>query len=408
VLDDPPEAGDGKDYDLIGFSLSKGFGYGYFFDNTEWREPYIKAVRDGIRTSVPEGDFQGYNPTTYRPPALPVVLAAIYRVAGRDFRIWRVVETILVAIAVSIAAALALRTGGALAAAAVTWFAVRDPLLVAASTEYMTEGLAVLGVMVLAWSIQRFSENPSAARAAMVGASLAGLTLARSIFVFWYPVLVVLNWWLTRSGPRKNQARALLTVFVAVAIAIPLPWWTRNCLVLEAFMPLGAQGGINLPQAFSDYALRNEGFWKDETPYFDAFSDAFAAMAPIQAEREMARVGTRLAVQWVATHPLDAVRLASMKMAHLWREDVTTRWAVMILAAVGLLALERRSAAILVSLLLANTLSIGLTHWVTGNRFMIPIHLILHLAAAIGMSAAFTKLAGISTNRLARRSAAHM
>ena len=29
----------------------------------------------------------------------------------------------------------------------------------------------------------------------------------------------------------------------------PTPWWVRNCIVLERFMPLGTQGGIGLPLA---------------------------------------------------------------------------------------------------------------------------------------------------------------
>jgi hypothetical protein len=45
-----------------------------------------------------------YYPTTYRPPAVPILMGLVYALTNRSFAAWRIVECALMAGAVTIAA----------------------------------------------------------------------------------------------------------------------------------------------------------------------------------------------------------------------------------------------------------------------------------------------------------------
>ncbi len=257
----PPELGDGQDYDMIGVSLSRGFGFGYAWSDPEWRAPY---VRDNQTTGSWDEILKRsgpYTPTAYRPPAFPAALSLIYRTVGRDFRVWRIVNAAVVAAAMVAAVALAGRFGGFLAALAALLLCLGDRLLISYSTQYMTDGLGAAGVIALVWAVLKLIGQVRLRKAVLAGALLGLLVLARSIFIFWYPFVVTLVWWLVVREGRSGRALAAAGLVAAAAVLVPFPWWVRNCEVLDGFMPLGTQGGINLPQGFSDLAQANGGQW---------------------------------------------------------------------------------------------------------------------------------------------------
>src|SRR5262245_8806683 len=166
---------------MIAFTLSRGLGFGYFWDDPDWREPYVRDNTDGKWNIILQRKG-GYRPTAYRPPALPVTLSLIYRTFGRDFRVWRIIEAVLVAGAITLGALLSWRIGGLLAAVSMVVLALGDNLLIRHSTQYMTEGMAVLGVIALAGSLLQYAKNVQPIYAAITGLTLGFLLLTRSIF----------------------------------------------------------------------------------------------------------------------------------------------------------------------------------------------------------------------------------
>src|SRR5262249_5498009 len=84
--------------------------------------------------------------------------------------------------------------------------------------------------------------------------------LARSSFLLLLPGLAVT----TACCLRPVTARSLIvraSTVVAIACFVASPWWVRNCIVLRDFMPLGTQGGFNLPDEDSDVAVKTGGVW---------------------------------------------------------------------------------------------------------------------------------------------------
>ena len=163
------------------------------------------------------------------------------------------------------------------------------------------------------------------------------------------------------SGKAAWRGRA---ISVAMALLVIGPWWIRNCVVLDAFMPFGTQGALNLPAGFGPRALRFQGLWMSN-PGDGAPEIAALKLDPVASEVRLAQYRSALALRWIREHPLDALRLMGL---HVWEEVKPRRlpyptgawlWPVAALAAVYL----RRSAAVRVIVLMvaANALGIALT-----------------------------------------------
>jgi hypothetical protein len=399
TMNDPPRGGDARDYEAIAFNLWKGRGFGYYWSDAAWQEPYRRSPR--FRAAL--GRESEYYPTTYRPPAVPALLALVYSVAGRNFAAWVVLNCAFVAGAVTLGAAIAVHFAGLLAAPVAAFLILQSPELSDLSREVMTEGLATFLVSVLAWLWVTGGRKPVSTRmAAVSGVVLGALVLARSIFVLWLPIALFTPgreessggdpdagaFSSARWGGRKLwRARA---VCIVAAVLVVGPWWVRNIVVTQAFLPMGSQGPINLPAGFSQRALDNQGRWRSNAG--DGARELIAeGVSPLSLEYEvrLAKVRSAMTLKWMREHPLDVLRLMRM---HVWQElrprRGTTMWNLLLPAAVAALLYFRKTPGVLVVglILCANIFSIAMTWGATG-RFMVPVQpLLLALVSAMAIS----------------------
>jgi hypothetical protein len=378
-----PEAGDGQDYDAIAFNVWQGRGFGYYWSDEAYRRPYEGNRRYGFllrRRSE-------YYPTTYRPPAMPFLMASVYALTDRSFAAWRVVNCGIMAGAVTAAAATAAHFGGVPAALLTAAVAVRNPKLTDYSSRFLTEALATFLVALLAWQwVSSAQRGWTARRAAASGVTLGALLAARTIFVLWMPVVLILPGKDLSFGSRfawRTRATCLL-----MAVLVISPWWIRNIAVTGALMPLGTQGGINLPMAFGQRALNAQGLWRSN--FSDGAPEIMAlGLDPVTTEVRLAKYRAALATKWMREHPVDTLRLMYL---HVWQElrprhDPISNW---LLPAAGLAAIVlRRSpgAWAIVFMVCANILSVAMTYSARG-RFMVPVQpILIALVAAMIVTA---------------------
>jgi 4-amino-4-deoxy-L-arabinose transferase-like glycosyltransferase len=386
AMNEPPRGGDARDYEAIAFNLWKGRGFGYYWSDPAWQQPYRAA---GFAAAI--GDRQsGYYPTTYRPPAFPFLWALVYGTVGRNFAAVRIINCALMAGAVTLGAAVAAHFAGLAAAVAAAVLLLQSPHLTEFSLELLTEPLATFLVSLLVWLwVSRSNREVSARAAAVSGVVLGLLVLARSIFVLWLPIALLMPGKPTTGGTGLWRARAICVLACVLVVA---PWWTRNILITGAFLPMGSQGPINLPAGFSQRAVDNQGRWRSNRG--DGAAELIASgVDPFSLEYEvrLAQHRSALTLNWMREHPRDVVRLLGM---HVWQELRPRRrpspWDLLFPAAVVALIYFRRRAGILaVSLVLGATLtSIALTWGATG-RFMVPVQpLMLALVSAMLISMA--------------------
>jgi hypothetical protein len=378
-LREPPETGDGHDYDAIAFNVWQGRGFGYHWSDEAWREPYKGIPRYRLLLSRQSE----YYPTTYRPPAMPFLLSFVYAVTDRSFVAWRIVNCAVMAGAVSIAAIVSTHFAGIPAAIVTTIIALQSRELSRYSAMFMTEAMATFFAALLAWIWLHNAKNGwTTARAAAAGTIMAGLIASRTIFVLWLPLIAILPGKDLSFG--SKFAWRPKAICLAVALLVMSPWFVRNMVVTRAFLPLGTQGGINLPMGFGPRAFRSQGIWASNPD--DGYPEIAAKkLDVVSTEVLLAQYRSRLTINWMLAHPREVIQLMRL---HVWQElrprrDVLLMW-LLPAAAVAVLIFRKKMATwVIVLMVAANVMSIAMTYSASG-RFMVPVQpLLIALAGAM-------------------------
>jgi hypothetical protein len=419
----PPDMGDSAEYHNLAWNLAHGRGYRFYWDDPDWRRPYQDANTEGQYTYILTR--RGGHRTALRPPLLPYVASLLVRLdPDRVFLLWRIVDAFCVSLGVGLATLVALRLGGNVPALFTTGIGAFDPMRRMFAPDWMTEGLAFVGFAGLLWILTRLVERKSLWLVIAAGVSMGLLILARSMLIFLYPplvLLVALCWWL--NGRRARGAAAAAALFTATAVLVPLPWWVRNCVLLEGFMPLGTQGGWTLPGGYSDLAWRNRGVWagdvrpaiweqgvaadpalQQELRASGMTDNEMALLAPYPypdlsngkmsyaffcgstaMEKEGCLVCQRAALDWLVTHWTVLPSLACAKVgSEFWGQR--SFLAPVVLLALLSLGLRGTSGALTVIFLLfaSGLVAIAATYAMGNGRFLVPCMPALYVLASLG------------------------
>jgi hypothetical protein len=382
ALRQPPEAGDGHDYDAIAFNVWRGRGFGYEWSNEEWRRPYEGIPRYRLLLTR-QSEFY---PTTYRPPAMPYLLSIVYAMTDRSFAAWRILNCGITAGAVTAAAGIAGEFAGLPGAILAAGIALQSRELTRYSGMLMTEALATFMATLLAWTwIRNAKHGWTTSSAAASGAVLGGLIASRTLFVLWTPVVLLLPG--NDFSFHSRFAWRMKAICLAIALLVMTPWFVRNIMVTKAFMPLGTQGGINLPMGFGPRAFRSQGIWASNPG--DGWPEIAAQkLDVVTSEVMLAKHRSKLTIGWMLGHPAEV--LALMRL-HVWQEirprgDRFANW-LLPLAGVAVLVLGKsREVWVLALMIGANLLSIAMTYSASG-RFMVPMQplMIALIAAMLGV-----------------------
>lgn len=179
-------------------------------------------------------DTGAYGPAS-RPPLYPFFLASIYRIAGINFTVVRLVQALLgVAVCLltcSIARRLCGERGGAIAGLIVACY----PGLVIYTGLLMSENIFIFLLTASLWMLLRENNGPLLDAAAGITMGLACLT--RSILVGFIPVAALWLLW------RRRRYGALL--FLAGGLLAIAPWSLRNYHCYGRIVPVDTFGGYN-------------------------------------------------------------------------------------------------------------------------------------------------------------------
>ena len=399
VINRPPHIGDGVDYDSIALNLARGRGFGYFWDDPEWRKPYVVHNKRGIydRYLVRKGKFQV---TAFRPPAYPVILSVIYRIFGRKFFMWRVLNSFIIAAAILISIILAFRLGGLGAAIFTLLLSLTDERVHFFSERYLTEGMACFGVILLVFIFFSLLKNKKMCLFFLAGMTFGYLVVLRNIFVLWYPFVVVIvlglfdGVWKTYFQ-RKNSLACLL--FLVGALILPLPWWVRNCIALKSFMPFGTQAGVTLFQGYNDSVLwtkKNETSVKPDSYYYSlAMTTRYQEWMGTRYEVERMKASSQFISDWITRNIYHMPEVVIHKAYMLWKWRSTHQFILIISALLGCLTIwNKRMKMVFVTIIVAITTSVALTHSTDNGRYLFPIYPILYILGGIGINWVFSRI----------------
>lgn len=268
---------DAADYSRLGASLASGHGF-------------------GVTHVAPGG-----GPTALRPPAFPLLVAAVYWLLGTHVLAARLVGAALGAVTAVLVAVLVGQLAGdrrqALTAGVLS--AVFPPMVIA-STSVMSEGLFVplsLGVMVCALA---YRQGGGARWLALSGLLLGLATLTRPIgAVLLVPVAVLV---FTRAR-RPGRARAAIAA-AALALAPCVAWEIRDVVVLHHVIPLTTQDGYFLAGTYNASSAHDRdqpGIWI--VPTQDPATARLVAAHPRADEVRLNHLLQRSALDYLSDHP---------------------------------------------------------------------------------------------------------
>ncbi|MFN9719922.1 MAG: hypothetical protein ACK58L_14575 [Planctomycetota bacterium] len=395
LLSAPPvNGGDEDSYERLGYNLAAGSGYGYcprdlpILEGQGDPQPVDECV-----AGCSPGDFRL---TAYRPPAFPWLIAAVYRLSPLNYAAVRSINCVFSAGAIGIVSFCFARHFSIAAALLLTALCTADSRYREFAGTFLTENMATLAFCLFCLSLDAFLRRPAYVSAALCGVTLSGLVVIRSFYVAWYPFLwIFVAWSLYRtrccSGRSTSVYRqaAILIAFAVSSISLTAPWWIRNCIVLNAVMPTGTQGGIGLADGFSESAWRNHGSWTAETANEirdQMMRDSDVANLPgIEFEKEHSRRCGEAARRWIRNNKDRLLQLSWWKLSRLWECGSLLHTILFAVMFVGLfISRQTVISQIMLLLLTLNSLTVMATYH-TYERFFTPFRPLLHgfVAAAV-------------------------
>ncbi len=280
---------------------------------------------DAWAQRIAAGDWLGERPF-YMDPLYPYVLAAVYRVAGRDLLLVRLLQVGLSAVACVCVAVLGRRVGGrAVGLVAALGFALYLPEIFYVGEIDKTCLSICLTALALAFGSGR---SPGARLGAGIALGLAILTRANLILMAPLAAAVVL---LDREerharvgGVPRAAVGAVLLVLGVVAVLAPVAW--RNHRVGGEWVLTTAQAGQNFytgNNPTNPYGAYGEVPFVRPNPHFE--EEDFRRVAEQRAGRaltasEVSRFWFGETVQHMRAQPAFALRAMARKLALFWND----------------------------------------------------------------------------------------
>ena len=295
----PPRPGsDASEYDSFAWNLAQGRGY------------------SGISPDVNGPDGQPLvHPTAYRSPGTSALWAGLYLSFGHRYSVVLISQCVLDTLTILLIFAIGRKCFSdkvALMAAAI--YAVW-PTALMYSSQLGSEPLYTFlfcGFILL--SLQ-FAERASWARAVAAGILLGLAMLVRGNAVLMVALMIPWSVWQFRRTPRLLVRGLAISV---VALLMIVPWTIRNYRIFHGFVPFQTEGGDTLLGSYNRIVAYDPfyyGYWIYPLP---ALSEYRQQLTAPNNEVIRDRVETRLAMQWVRSHPEKWWYLVESKFRRSW------------------------------------------------------------------------------------------
>ena len=348
------------------------------------------SIRDG------QGFELNGQPTAYRPPAWPMLLAGFLAI-GLPASLLSVISAGAMIAAAVVAAAIGVRISrsswGALAGVAVLAY----PLNIYSSVTLYPQAFATLLVLLL-WLLALLvaDDRATEARRSPMLYLLLGFVaslLALSVPTLAFTGLCVVAWMV--YAVRGDRIRAASYGFSALMVPIAI-WTLRNIVTFGAPIVLSSSTGVNLLIGNNPTATASSGVDVDITEPQRIASN----MSEVDSDAFL----RKSALEWIIHHPVDAIALYAAKVANYfspYNAPVTASEGGNVLRLIAYLSCAVVVGLLLVRLLLRNQLSLGATERVflglflvnapvmavffTRTRFRQPLDNILLIEAALAI-----------------------
>lgn len=268
-----PLSGDAKEYDGLAVRLAQGKGY-----VTESGEP-----------------------TAFRPPGYPVVLAAIYLSTGPHLVGVRIVQAFLGAGICVLVYLIARRCFTPAVATFSGYLCSVYPPLVLNTSEIMSEPVFTFGLLLGIW---RLLVATKPMQFLLAGLVLGLALLTKPMLVFFFPLLFLWIW----LNARVLAVLRIMLISTGMLLVVS-PWTLRNYVHFHAVVPLATLGGLAL---YNSYVVPDKGLG------FNSLEGLGAEYTAISQEAERDAYLVKRTLEYIQTHPLQVLRAIPKKVLLLF------------------------------------------------------------------------------------------
>ena len=261
----------------------------------------------------------------FRPPGYPYFLAALYKVAGPSIRTVVVVQALLGVLNVGLAFWTGRRWRGDRTGLIWAAFMAVHWSFVYFEGELLEPALLATLTLLFLWTMETWIERPGLKAGLAAGIWAGALALVRPNLLAVAAGLAPWAGWMILRNPLRRRPLLLAAGGFAAALLLMLsPGAVRNYRAAWDRVLITSNAGINLYIGNNPAA---EGLF-NEPPEIAPFGSVFEVPAltarlesqlgrPLKAS-EVSRHYTRLAMDWISAHPLDAARLTGKKFLLFW------------------------------------------------------------------------------------------
>jgi 4-amino-4-deoxy-L-arabinose transferase-like glycosyltransferase len=355
----------------IAWALASGFGF-----SAPWPNTPIAA-------------------TAQQPPVYPLLLAAIFRLAGSYSYLSLWIAVGLNAFFSAITATLILRIGkrdfGAATGVLAAWIWSAWQYEAVVSIRLWESSLSALLLMVAMLLVSELADTPFS-RWLLFGA-LAGIAaLTNTTLLALFPFFWLCAWESCQRRGRFCYRRLLASI--AVCVLTLLPWTIRNYVSFRRIMPVRDNFGLELWVGLELTAGKSQA----------GVTEFFPRDFPLSDPTEYNRLGEigfmdsrrQMALNFIRQHPREYLHLVAVRCFKYWTEPAGTPWLPLsVMAWLGMcLALWRKGldAAPYAAVLVVFPLVYYITHAFPTYRHPIePVMLLLAAYAAVSIVRTFAR-----------------
>jgi 4-amino-4-deoxy-L-arabinose transferase-like glycosyltransferase len=350
----------------------------------------------------------------FRTPGYPAALAPLFWIFGGDppvlaARVWGAVLGTLAVVGVSLLAWKLFDENASLIAALL---AALYPGAIAMSIFVLSEALfaplmvAHLCLWAKAW---RADDRRRCLLFAATAGVIAGLaTLARPSWLLFSPIAMAIGLVFYSARARQLAIGGMMLLMLAVTMS---PWWIRNALVLNTFVPTSTEAGASLYDGLHAGATGASDMRFAPKIKAEVIAKRQSGELPsnVPLEVQLSDYYTRQALRWTKEHPSQVARLAAIKFARMWNiwpnEPSFRGWPLRLLVAIsyvpilicgllGTVKLARRDFACALCFLPGVYFSLIHMVFVGSMRYREPAMLLLIVLAAGWLASRTTAFLG--------------
>lgn len=279
-------------------------------------EQAYQQLAQGLLT---RGEF-GFKPgklTAIRPPAYPMFLASVYKLAGRvNTNIVRILQIVISVLSGMVLLILLGRITFPKVSLLATVVFLFYPTLLCFDYLILSETLFIFLFLLMLLALMAGVEKRSTLYFACAGVLLGLASLTRSItYPLALPLAVLLVF--LQSAPRLKAASRSLVFVLGFCLAIA-PWAVRNYHVFGSYVPVGTMGGLNLSMGNYQFTPLNRAWAAVGVNGDKSWGHVYYNQIRGLNEAQKQKVAIELAKTYMLDHPAQTLLRSVIKAANLW------------------------------------------------------------------------------------------